>query len=73
MKITIEIPDVFRNNEDSMINISGENFEYSKPNKCYHGIQSNFSQAESEKDAALLEQCDSIANHVLIMIKENLI
>lgn len=53
MKITIEIPDVFRNNEDSMINISGENFEYSKPNKCYHGIQSNFSQAESEKDAAL--------------------
>ncbi len=73
MKITIEIPDTFRNGEDSMINIIGETFEYSRPDSRFHGIQSNFSQTEDQKDAALLEQCDSIADHVLKMIKEELI
>lgn len=48
MKIIIEIPEAFISGKNSLIDIQGNSFQYSRPCDKYHGLQSSFSQDDKE-------------------------
>ena len=73
MKITIDIPDAFVNDTNTMVTIDGETFHYARPDSRYYGLQSNFSQTDELKNDGLRKHCDAIAEHIVAMVIEDLI
>lgn len=73
MKITIDIPDAFMNDTNTMVTIDGETFDYARLDSRYYGLQSNFSQTDELKNDGLRKHCDAIAEHIVAMVIEDLI
>lgn len=71
MQITIDIPDVFMNGDNSMIEIRSDNFTYCHLCNSHHGIQST--SLDTAINESLMKHCDIIAEEVITMIKEKLI
>lgn len=73
MRIVIDIPDYWMRSSSPMIDIEGDNFLYSSICESMHGIQSNFSQKDEEKEKLLKESCDKIVDEVRYLLKNELI
>lgn len=73
MTITIEIPDVFIDGDNTMVNISGDTFRYGRIDKRFHTIQSQFSQADEDRQDRFMLHLDAISKIVVEIVKEGLI
>lgn len=73
MKISITILEPHIDGRDSSIDITSDNFDYISICPSHHGLQSQFSQLDKEKDDKLKNHCSVITDEVRKMIEEKLI